>query len=137
MSYVQKKYSITKHDYKRLQCIIESFNTDESANSVRRLREKFKKARFIDRRNIKATVVTMNSKVRLINIGNGSREEYVLVFPEESDPPTNKISIFDNMGCELFSHEVGEVVRLNHFCEDYFLIESILYQPEAAGDYSL
>ncbi|MFH0974245.1 MAG: GreA/GreB family elongation factor [Spirochaetota bacterium] len=131
------KRLITKYDYERIQKVLSFINPFEYYRSIERLKEKFKKAKFIDSRKIKPTVITMNSKFRLKNLGNGMHRDFVLVFPDDSDPKSNKISIFDDIGSEIFAHEKGEVVHLQNGEDAYYLIEDIIYQPEAAGDYNL
>jgi len=131
------KRLITKYDYERIQKSLHYVNSGEYRSSISKLKEKFKKAKLIDSQKIKSTVITMNSRFRLRNLGNGYKKEYVLVFPNESDPKNNKISIFDEVGSEIFALEQGEVIHLNNGDDAYYLIEDIIYQPEAAGDYHL
>jgi regulator of nucleoside diphosphate kinase len=131
------KRLITKYDYERIQKVLSYINPYECCRSVEKLRNKFKKAKLIDSKKIKSTVITMNSRFRLRNLGNGFKKEFVLVFPSESDPKNNKISIFDDIGSEIFAHEQGDVIRLENSDDAYYLIEAVIYQPEAAGDYHL
>jgi len=131
-----KKILITKYDYDRLQKMLNSNIHDEYPQPVEKLKEKIKKAKLIDSREIRPTVITMNSRFILKNLGNGKKKELALVFPGESDPDKNKISIFDRFGAELFTHEEGEVINISGD-DSFYLIENITYQPEAAGDYHL
>jgi regulator of nucleoside diphosphate kinase len=132
-----KKKLITKYDFERIQNIINSINDNEYVLSTKKLEEKLKKAKLVDSKEIKSSIITMNTKFRLRNLGNGSEKECILVFPNDSDPQNNKISIFENIGAELFSHEEGEIIYWANGEDAYYLIENILYQPEAAGDYHL
>jgi regulator of nucleoside diphosphate kinase len=131
------KRLITKYDYERIQKVLSYVNSYEYYRSIEKLKEKFKKAKFVDSKKIKSTVITMNSRFRLKNLGNGFKREFVLVFPDESDPKNNKVSIFDDIGSEIFAHEQGEVINLGNSEDSYYLIEDVIYQPEAAGDYNL
>ncbi len=132
-----KKKLITKRDYERIQNIINSIHDNEYIQSTKKLEEKLKRAKIVDSKEIKPSIITINTKFRLRNIGNGSEKECMLVFPNESDPKKNKISIFDDIGSEVFSHEEGEIIYVANGVDEYYLIENILYQPEAEGDYSL
>jgi transcription elongation GreA/GreB family factor len=134
---LSSKKIITKYDYERIQNILASIDTDEYKQQIRKLKEKFKGAKLIDPKKIKSTIITMNTRFKLKNLDNGFKKECVLVFPEESDQKNNKISIFDEIGSELFAHEIGDVIHFNNKEDAYYLIEDILYQPEAAGDYNL
>jgi regulator of nucleoside diphosphate kinase len=131
------KRLITKYDYERIQKILSYVNPYEYYRSIEILKEKFKKAKLVDPKKIKSTVITMNSRFRIKNLGNGLKREFVLVFPDESDPKNNKVSIFDDIGSEIFAHEQGDVINLGNSEDSYYLIEDVIYQPEAAGDYHL
>lgn len=128
------KYMITRFDYERIVKIIDQINPDDS--SVKKLKEKLKKAKVIEPREINSNIITMNTRFRLKNLGNGARNEFILVFPDQRTPEKNQVSIFDFLGTEVFCNTVGEVVpSANRDC--FYLIENIIYQPEAAGDYHL
>jgi regulator of nucleoside diphosphate kinase len=131
------KRLITKNDYERIQKVLSYVNPHDSYRSIEKLKEKFKKAKLVDSNKIKSTVITMNSRFRIKNLGNGLKREFSLVFPDESDPDKNKVSIFDEIGSEIFAHEQGDVINLGNSEDSYYLIEDIIYQPEAAGDYNL
>ncbi len=134
MLFKKKKYIITSLDYDRIAKIIDSFNPHDS--SVKKIKDKLKKARIIEPQKIEPIIITMNTKFRLKNLGNGMRNEFVLVFPDQRAPEKNHVSIFDFLGTEAFCHKVGEVIpSANNDC--FFLIENIIYQPEAAGDFHL
>lgn len=125
---------ITRFDYERIVKIIDQINPDDS--SVKKLKEKLKKAKVIEPREINSNIITMNTRFRLKNLGNGARNEFILVFPDQRAPEKNQVSIFDFLGTEVFCNTVGEVVpSANRDC--FYLIENIIYQPEAAGDYHL
>jgi len=133
MLFKKKKYMISRLDYNRLLEIIDSINPDDLC--VKKIKDKLKNARIIEPEEIRPNIITMNTKFSLKNLGNGSRNEFVLVFPDQKSPEKNQISIFDFLGTEVFCHEVGEVIpSANSDC--FFLIENIIYQPEAAGDFN-
>ncbi len=132
-----KKHLITRYDYERIINTLNSGDILADFSAIKKLKEKIKKAKLIDSKEIKSTVITMNSRFRLKNLGNGIKKECSLVFPADCDPSNNKISILDNIGAEIISHETGEVIRLKNGEDAYYLIEDIIYQPEAAGDYHL
>jgi regulator of nucleoside diphosphate kinase len=134
MLFKKKKYMISKSDHERLLKLIGSLNPEETC--VKKIKDKLKYSRIIESEEIRPNVITMNTRFRLKNLGNGSRNEFVLVFPEQQNPEKNQISVFDFLGTEVLCHEVGEVIpSANSDC--FFLIENIIYQPEAAGDYHL
>jgi regulator of nucleoside diphosphate kinase len=134
MLFKKKKYMITRLNYNRLLEIIDSISPEDSC--VIKIREKLKHARIIEPEEINPNIITMNTKFRLKNLGNGSRNEFELVFPEQQTPEKNHISVFEFLGTEVLCHEVGEIIpSANRDC--FFLIENIIYQPEAAGNSGL
>ncbi len=134
MLFKKKKYIITSLDYDRIAKIIDSFNPHDS--SVKKIKDKLKNARIIEPQKIEPIIITMNTKFQLKNLGNGMRNEFMLVFPDQRAPEQNHVSIFDFPGTEAFCQKIGEVIpSANNDC--FFLIENIIYQPEAAGDFHL
>jgi len=83
-------------------------------------------------------VVTMNTQVRINDITNGSSMMIKLVFPQEADYEQKKVSLLAPLGAALLGRNVGE-----ELCYDApggstrIVIEEIVYQPEAAKEYSL
>jgi regulator of nucleoside diphosphate kinase len=132
----QKPY-ITKFDYMRIDKYLASCGSPRFPFYKLSLKDKMKKARLVEPQEIKPTVITMNSKFKLKNLGTGKKQIYTLVFPEDANSTDNKLSILDPNGVKLFASEKGEVIRWQNSEESYFLIEDIIYQPEASGDYHL
>ena len=85
-----------------------------------------------------ADVVTMNSQVCIDDLSNGGTVTVTLVFPEEADYEQKKISLLAPIGAALLGCHVGEEI-----CYEApggrkkIVIKDILYQPEAAKEYSL
>jgi len=83
-------------------------------------------------------VVTMNSQVRINDITNGGDIIVRLVFPQEADYEQKKVSLLAPLGAALLGRHAGE-----EFCYNApggstrIVIEEIVYQPEAAKEYSL
>jgi regulator of nucleoside diphosphate kinase len=92
------------------------------------------KSKPVDAKKIKENIVTVNSKIVLKNIGNGLREEVHIVFPDESDIQSKKLSIISGIGSQVIGNKIGAVIKENSGSEKYFMIEDIIYQPELAGD---
>ena len=133
---IGSKKIISKCDYECIQNMIKDIN-DEECGHISKLRDKLKNARKVAPNKVKYTVVTMNTKFRLKNIGNGFTKEFVLVFPKDSNWKKNRVSILEEMGSEVFAGEVGDVIQIFENNEkSYFLIEAVLHQPEATCEYN-
>jgi len=129
----------SKYDCERIQHAFAKYDiVDEYEQKlIELLKNQLQRAKQVDPKKIKSNVVTMNSKFVLTNLGNGKKEEYHLVFPDESDANNKKISLISGIGAQVIGSSIGTVIKGNSGSEQYFMIESIIYQPEAAGHFNL
>jgi regulator of nucleoside diphosphate kinase len=80
-------------------------------------------------------LVTMNSTVRLVDLETGEHQLCTLVYPDDRDVVRNSVGVLQRLGLRLLGRRVGDIVEVqdgNRFKK--LRIESLLYQPEAAGD---
>jgi regulator of nucleoside diphosphate kinase len=128
---------ITRNDYEQLMGLIQSSTKSIPDPDRDSFRKGLKKAKKVDPRAIPPTYITMNTKVKLTDLGTSESVVYTLVFPDEADPRKGLISVLSQVGKEMLGSKIGKVV---HCCnpdgERYLQIQSIIYQPEAAGEYS-
>lgn len=98
------------------------------------LRRQLEHAEVVASAEIPADVVTMNSQVRVRDLGSGKVTVYTLVFPRDADFSRNRISILAPIGTALLGLRVGDVIEWKVPAGTRRLkVESVLYQPEAAG----
>lgn len=133
---MRKGRVFTKHDYDRIRNYIEKGNGSQrmEAGSVEVLKRELVRSRPVDPADVRPNIVTMNSRICLKNIGNGRKEVYSLVFPDSSEEKES-LCVFSKIGAQVIGNPIGTVVKDSHAGENYLMIEEILYQPEAAGDY--
>ncbi len=92
----------------------------------------------IHRAIIGGDVVTMNSIVKIHFQNNKSTMEFKLVYPSEANIKEKKISIFSAVAAALIGYRVGdEIDWLVPSGMTKIVIDEIVYQPEAAGDFDL
>ena len=135
-----KKIQVTQVDHERLTRLIDSTRNVSTQDQafLAKLRTELVRARIISSKRVKPDVATMNSTIMLRDLDNGELHEYQLVYPQDADPENNKLSILAPVGTALLGFSVGDTVEwpvpagLRHL-----KIEEIIYQPEAAGDYTL
>ena len=134
---MKKKKLFTKFDFQRLQKIINDKHVldDQDAGDVNTLQYYLTHSKLVDSTEIRPNIVTMNSKFSLKNIGNGKKEVYSLVFPNDSGDDKTKINVFSKIGAQILGSSIGTVIQTSPTDNQYFVIEEILYQPEAEGDY--
>lgn len=135
-----KNIRITQLDRQRLTDLIVSAQSGEYRGSIylEKLRGELNRAQIVTPQEIPADVITMNSKVVLLDLDTGQDETYTLVYPEQANAAEGKISILAPIGTAMLGYRVGDVFEWEVPAGKRKLkIEKILYQPEAAGDYEL
>lgn len=93
--------------------------------------------KMISPMDIPEDVITMNSKVSFKDLDSAKIMTYSLVFPKDADIALNRISILAPIGTALIGHSVGDTIiwRVPAGLKK-LKVETILYQPGAAGIYS-
>jgi regulator of nucleoside diphosphate kinase len=83
-------------------------------------------------------VVTMYSQVVIADPASGERQKFTLCYPEEAEPQNGFISVCSPLGSSLLGRHLGEQVSwpTPSGAKRTVGIESILFQPEATGDYT-
>lgn len=131
---------ITSFDMLRLEELLE-VASEFSARDNKHLDELSKellRAEVVDSKNIPADVITMNSKVRLLDLDTKDKKIYTLVFPSEANIDENKISILAPIGTAMLGYHVGDTIKWHvPVGIRKLMVTDILYQPESAGDYHL
>ena len=135
-----KKIYITESDMERLQDFLAAPITagGRDKGHLTELAKELNRAEVVPPKNIPGDVITMNSRVRLVDLDLGEELVYTLVFPDKADAREKKISILAPIGTAMIGYRVGDIItwkvpkgvrRLR--------VEEVLYQPEASGHYDL
>lgn len=125
---------------KRLQGLIETGSGfgHRDKKHLMDLEDELSRARVVPSKTIPGDVITMNSKVRLIDLDSGGEMTYSLVFPGDANVAENKISVLAPIGTALIGYRVGDTIEWKvPGGLKKLKVEEILYQPERAGDYHL
>jgi len=131
---------ITEFDRTRLKAILESaaFQSGHDREHLVELAKELEKAHIVKPEEVPADVVTMNSKIRVRDMQSGETKNYTLVFPHQADVTQDRISVLAPIGTALLGYKAGDTIELAVPDGTRVLkVESVLYQPEAAGDYHL
>lgn len=135
-----KAICITEFDRERLlKLLLESKYTNyRKSEYLERLQTEIHRAKVVAPKDIPNDVITMNSRVRLVDLETQEVETYTLVFPEAADLAQGKISVLAPIGTAMLGYEVGDVFEWDvPDGKRRLKIQEILYQPEAAGDFHL
>lgn len=136
----EKTIHITELDRQRLLDLIVDAQSGEYRGSVYldKLRGELDRAQIVLPQDVPADVITMNSKVALLDLDTQEEEIYTLVYPENANTAEGKVSILAPIGTAMLGYRVGDVFEWEVPAGKRRLkVEKILYQPEAAGDYEL
>jgi len=80
------------------------------------------------------SLVTMNSTVMLVDLASSRQKMCTLVYPEDRDLVPSNVGVLQPLGQCLLGRHVGDVFDIREGKQiRRFRIESLLYQPEAAG----
>ncbi len=136
-----KEIFVTKYDLARLTDLIlvsRSLSNGFADVHLQNLAKELNRAKIVDQKNVPTDVVTMNSKVRLLDIHSGEESIYTLVFPSDKNGHSEKLSILSPLGTALIGYRVGDVFEITDSNQiKSYRIEDLLYQPESSGNYSL
>lgn len=131
---------ITEYDLKRLrELIMEAKRIDRRGNEyLDSLEAELSRGKVVASTEVPQDVVTMNSRVHLVDLDTQEEMVYTLVFPQDAELSQSKISVLAPIGTAMLGYRVGDtftwqvpdgVRRLQ--------VKEVLYQPEASGDYHL
>lgn len=132
------KIYITAADAEKLrQLVWNAQSTDyRHSNYIKNLSQELGRAEVVDPHNIPADVVTMNSQALLVDLESGEEMLYTVVFPEDADPVSGKISVLAPIGTAMLGYRVGDTFEWGTPDGVRKLkVEKIVFQPEASGDY--
>jgi len=128
---------LTEPDAERLTVLHRFVKTPVEGEHLRRLEETIAEAEVVEPERIPPDVVTMNSRVLVRDLNSGATVAYTLVFPSGSDARRNRVSVLGALGSALLGRRAGETIEYQSSAGlEQCRIEELLYQPEAAGDYS-
>ncbi len=88
-------------------------------------------------RAVPGDVVTMYSRVELVDVQTARRQTLTLCYPRDAEPTAGFISVLSPVGSSLLGLKVGEVAKWLTPNGDGCAAQvvAILFQPEASGDY--
>jgi regulator of nucleoside diphosphate kinase len=100
-----RKLYVTQNDFERLQELLEGggavLNRDRKDLSA--LAEELKQATIVTPDSLPANVVTMNTRLRLMDLDTRQPFEMTVVFPQDADVDTGKVSIISPVGTAVLA----------------------------------
>ncbi len=126
---------LTSLDLNRLETILDAL-PEETFPGKKELLAELDRADVVEPEDVPPDVVTMNSKVRFV-LESGEEFCLTLVYPQDVDGSTERISILAPVGSALLGLSAGEQIewpRPGGGVMKVRLVE-VVYQPERAGEF--
>ena len=109
----KKTTTITRPDRDRLLAVTRAKAASlPLAIFVDDLRRALDGARVVEAARVPRDVVTMDATVRFVDLRNGHRELYRLVYPDQADLRVGKLPVLSPLGAGLLGARAGDVQRL-------------------------
>ena len=125
---------LTSLDFDRLEAILDALPVETFPGKTE-LRGELDRAEVVEPQDVPPDVVTMNSKVRFV-LESGEEFSLTLVYPQDIDGSTERISILAPVGSALLGLSAGAQIewpRPGGGVMKVRLVE-VVYQPERAGE---
>ena len=108
-----------------------------AAGALPQLGDLLDEADVVPARAIPADVVTMYARFVIRDLKMQRRQVLVVCYPADAEPAKGQISVLSPAGMGLIGLPVGAIARWVGAGgeESVVQVESVLFQPEAAGDY--
>ncbi|MEI7293668.1 GreA/GreB family elongation factor [Paraburkholderia tropica] len=103
------------------------------------LDELLERTEIVDAHKVASNVVTMNSQVTLVSERSGEPVTFTVVYPAGANVEAGRLNVFSPAGLALLGAKRGDTVRFTppSGAVETLKIDRILFQPEAADDFSL
>lgn len=133
---IQDERTLTELDHTRVSRLLGRSGAGVPA-SAEAIQEMLDNSEVVPSPEVPHTVVTMYSRVLLDDASDGTSFEVTLCYPQDADASAGKVSVLSPAGAALLGLRAGAVARWHGPGGDERVarVASILFQPEAAGDY--
>ena len=131
---------ITKFDLERLEDLLAVAGefSYRDRGDLKELESELQNGQLLDSKEVSPNVVTMNSRVELVDVDTNDEMVFTLVFPKDADIDAGKLSVLSPIGTAILGYSAGDIVEWRVPARIRRIkIDKVLYQPEAAGDYHL
>ncbi len=130
---------VTDDDARKLRTLLDGVRERNvrDREHLQQLEDELDRARVVAASEIPADVVTMNSKLALRDLDTGEEMMFTVVFPSEANADEHRISVLAPLGTAVLGYRAGDAIEwVVPGRTRRIRIESVLYQPEAAGSAS-
>jgi regulator of nucleoside diphosphate kinase len=126
---------ITRSDMDRLAALVEGYRLQgrEDRSTLQRLEDELDRAVVVDASEVSADVVTLDSRVLLVDLDSGEETSFTLVLPSRSNADAGRISVLAPLGMAVLGYRAGDEIDWEVPAgRRRFRVRSVIYQPESA-----
>jgi regulator of nucleoside diphosphate kinase len=130
---------VTDFDHRRLRGLLRLLRRRCGIHSwqLPALESELDRAAVVRPNEVPPSVVTMNSRVQLLD-ARGRSIDAILVFPGAHVVEAQGVPILSTLGIALLGAREGDTLGFRTLMgARRFVIDKLLYQPEAAGDFAV
>jgi regulator of nucleoside diphosphate kinase len=103
---------VTQKDAHRLRALLAGFApSGRDHDHLQELGLELERAQVLDRDEVPADVVTMQSQVRVLDLTSNERREVALVYPVDANVAANRVSVLAPLGTALLGYREGDEVE--------------------------
>lgn len=126
--------TLSSLDLERLERLIGSLKGD-GARQAAGLQAELDRAEVVEPKDVPASLVTMNSRVRFSLEGSDEQFTQTLIYPKDVDGSADRISVLAPIGSALLGLSVGDTIDWPRPGGGLskVTIEEVVYQPEREG----
>jgi regulator of nucleoside diphosphate kinase len=125
---------VTSRELERLRGLAHSSRRRWEELHLRALAERLDDAEVLEPSQVPADVVTMRSRVRVLDAVTGEEATYTICYPADATGSSERLSVLAPIGTALLGNRQGDIVRWPVPGGVRVLkIVALLHQPEAAA----
>src|SRR5512138_1155797 len=127
---------VTRSDAERLRALVETARARRRWEEVHllALADELESAEVVEPDRVPADVVTMRSRVRVLDMVSGEAATYTICYPIEANLQAGRLSVLAPIGTALLGYREGDVIEWPVPGGVRVLkIVELLHQPEAAA----
>jgi regulator of nucleoside diphosphate kinase len=140
MSTLPQNPLLTEFDSRRLRSLLQVLRerSGMDARKLGALESELDRARIVAPDQVPPGVITMNSRLRMLDLDSGEELTVVLVFPGVPANEGTGVPVLSALGMALLGGREGDTVHWHTPAgARRAIVEQLLYQPEAAGHFLL
>jgi regulator of nucleoside diphosphate kinase len=132
----ERPIEITSSDAQRLRHLLAYLERRPRSERavLQRLRHEVERAHIVAPHEVGRRVVTLQTRVMLLDVDTRESATWVLVYPEHADYDAGRLSVLAPIGMAILGYREGDIVEWDVPAgQRRIRIHKVLYQPEAAG----